>query len=103
MNGTAPLLNSFDGGPAPAGLAQDLRQLATLDEAALEAFWGLLELNLAHSVDDRVGLAARQFCADHDVQESALVAMVRGARLLIRTAALADTPAYATVDESDEK
>ncbi len=64
--------------------------MAALPEAVQDAFWGVLEPNLAAVIDDAVGAKVAAFCLEHKLDEDALVPVVRGCRTLFLPAARRD-------------
>lgn len=85
-------LNALGGGFAPPDLASDLIALEALPEAARAHFWELLEPNLARTIDESHARLARRFGDAFGVPPQLLMRLVRGCRLLLRSAALADVP-----------
>lgn len=85
-------LNALGGGSAPADLAGDLIALEDLPEAARAHLWELLEPNLAPAIGEPHARLAKRFGDAFGVPPQLLVRIVRGCRLLLRSAALADVP-----------
>jgi len=85
-----PRLNALRGSPAPPLLADDLRQLLTLPQRARDEFWQLLEMHLQDSLSDDLGRVSERFANAFGVATESLVRLVRGCRLLIRSAAAID-------------
>lgn len=88
---TTPVrLNALRGSRAPLHLADDLAQLCILSSAARDDFWVLLELHLRREVTEAMGEVAQRFAEAFDIEVKRLVRLVRGCRLLLRSAAMAD-------------
>lgn len=87
-----PRLNALGGAPAPADLATDLIAFEALPPSARAHFWELLEPNLARDVGEPQGRLAKRFGKAFGVPAQVLMRVVRGCRLLLRSAALADVP-----------
>jgi hypothetical protein len=77
----------------PDGIADDLREFATLPGAAREAFWQVLEPHLVRHLDDRAEAAAVRFAREYGIEQPALAPSVRALRYLcMQGAAVAVQP-----------
>ncbi len=94
-----PKLRSFAGAAAPQGLAAGLLGLGQLPEDARQAFWDLLEPNLAPTISPSVEKLVDEYCGRYDVPQDSLVPIVSSCRTLFHHAAGLDLAVELMVED----